>query len=100
MLARAGKWPTPLYSVTSFLQILIANHWTEGRDPHIRVRGRIEGEGDVNTIGRTTVLTQTSQSSQRLSHQLKIIHGLVLGPGHTCSRGLSFLASVEMRLML
>ena len=33
---------------------LIANHWTEARDPDGRIRGRIEGaEGDCNPIGTT-----------------------------------------------
>jgi hypothetical protein len=39
-------------------------------------------------------LTWTPGSSQRLSHQLKSIHGLVQGPWHICSRGLPCLASV------
>jgi hypothetical protein len=38
------------------MQILIANLWTEPRDPNGRVRGRTEGaEGDCNPIGRTTI---------------------------------------------
>ena len=39
-------------------------------------------------------LTQTPQSSQRWNHQTKSIQGLVCGPWHICSRGLSCLASV------
>jgi hypothetical protein len=39
-------------------------------------------------------LTQTPQSSQRLSHKPKSIHELVRGPWHLCSRGLLCLASV------
>jgi hypothetical protein len=40
------------------MQILIASHWTEVRDPYGRVRGRIEGaEGDGNLIERPTVST-------------------------------------------
>lgn len=40
------------------MQILIANHWTEVRDPYGRVRGRIDREeGDGNPVGRLTVST-------------------------------------------
>ena len=43
----------------------------------MKVRGRAEGaEGDCNPVGRTTISTnQTPQSSQRLNHQTKSIHG-------------------------
>jgi hypothetical protein len=66
-------------------------------EPLWKSQGRTEGaEGDGNPIGRTTVLTnRTTQTSQRLSHQPKSIHGLVLGPCYIGSRGLSCLASVE-----
>jgi hypothetical protein len=38
--------------------ILTVNHWTEVRDPHRRVRERIEGaEGDGSPIGRPIVST-------------------------------------------
>ena len=39
-------------------------------------------------------LTWTPMRSQRLSHQLKSIYGLVWDPQHMCSRGLLCLASV------
>ena len=42
------------------MQILTVNQWTEVGDPYGRVRGRIEGaEGDGNSIGRPTVLTNS-----------------------------------------
>ena len=40
------------------MQILMANHWTEVRDPYGGIRGRTEGgEGDDNPIGRPTMST-------------------------------------------
>jgi len=52
------------------MHILTANHWTGPGDPNGRVSGMAEGaEGDCNTIGRTTILTNLiPQSSQRLNH--------------------------------
>jgi hypothetical protein len=52
-------------------------------------RGRAEeAEGECNPIGRTTVSTnQTTQSSQKLNHQQKIIQGPVHDSHYICSRG-------------
>jgi hypothetical protein len=45
------------------MQILIAKHRTEVRDPYGRVRGRIEGtEGDGNLVVRPKVLTNPDPS--------------------------------------
>jgi hypothetical protein len=61
------------------MQIFTAYHWTEIRNPFGRVRGRnVVAEGDCNPIGIITVSTNLDlESSQRLSHQSKIIHRLV-----------------------
>ena len=73
------------------MQILTANDWTEVSYPYGRVRERSKGaKVDCNPIGRTMELSnQIPQSSQRLSHCTKRIHGLVCSPGYICSRGLS-----------
>jgi hypothetical protein len=73
-----------------------SNHWTEPSDSYGRVKGRTEvAEGDCNPIGRTTISTKwTPQSSQGQNHQPKSIHEWVYGSCSTCSRGLSYLASV------
>jgi hypothetical protein len=37
------------------MQTLIANHWTELKDPNRRVRGRTEGaERDCNPVGKNS----------------------------------------------
>jgi hypothetical protein len=60
-------------------QISTVNHCTELSDPNGRVRERTEGaKEDYNPIGEQ--YQQTRWSSQRLSHQQKSIHWLMLGP--------------------
>jgi hypothetical protein len=66
--------------------IVIANHSTEVGDSYGRIWGRFERtEGNCNPIGCATMSTRTPGSYQRLSHQPKSLHGLVLGSWHICS---------------
>jgi hypothetical protein len=77
--------------------MLAANHWTEHRDHNGGVRGRTErAEGVYNPIGRTTISTnQTPQNSQGLNHQPKSTNGGTYVSICICSRGLTYLASME-----
>jgi hypothetical protein len=78
------------------MQILTANHRTESRDLNGRVRGKTAGtEGDCNSIGRTISSNKTTQSSQGLKVQPKIIHGGTQDPRYICSRGRPSLTSIE-----
>jgi hypothetical protein len=76
------------------MKTLIANNWTELRDPNTR---RTEvAEGVYNPIGRTTVSTnQTTQSSQGLNHQPKNTHGGTHGSCYLCRRRWPYLASMR-----
>jgi hypothetical protein len=50
-------------------------------------RRRTEGpEGDYNNIGRTISTNWTTQSSQRINHQPKRIHGEIHGSRYICRR--------------
>jgi hypothetical protein len=73
--------------------MITANHWTEHRVPNgvpnEGVRVRTEGaEGVCYPIGRTTISTKTTQSSQGLTHQPKSTHGGTHGSSRICSRGM------------
>jgi hypothetical protein len=58
--------------------------------------GRIEGvEGDCNPIGRTISVNWIAQSSQRLNHQPKSIHGGIHGSRYICSRRFPYLTSMR-----
>ena len=77
------------------MQILIAKHWTEVRDPYGRVRGRIEGaEGDGNPIGRPTVSTNLDPWELPETEPPTKEHTQAgLRPWGICSRRLPSLAS-------
>jgi hypothetical protein len=99
---QTGAWHgCPLRGSTSSwlrqIQIFTANHWTEVRDSHGRVRGRTEGaEGDCNPIGRPIVSTNLDSSELTgTESKPKSIHGLVHGPHYICSRGLPCPTSVR-----
>ena len=78
-----------------------SNHWTDPGDPNGRVRGKTEELKRRFPIGGTPVSTNwTPQSSQRLSHQPKSIHGSVGGTGYICSRGLPNHASVGWQALV
>jgi hypothetical protein len=52
------------------MQISIANHCTEPRDPNRRARGKTEGaEWECNPIGRTMSNNETTQSSREYINQ-------------------------------
>jgi hypothetical protein len=64
-----------------------ANHGTEPRDSKGRARGRAEvAERDCNPIGRAISTNWTTQNSQGLNYQPKIIHGGIHGSSYICSR--------------
>ena len=69
--------------------MLSVNHWTEHRVLNGGTREKTQGaEGICSPIGGTTISNnQTLQSSQRLNHQRKTIHGATDGSSHICSRG-------------
>jgi hypothetical protein len=77
------------------MKILTANHQTEPRDPNGRSRGKTVGaKQDYNPIRRTLSTNQTTQSSQRLNHQPKSIHGGIHGSRYIYSRGWTYLTSM------
>jgi hypothetical protein len=72
------------------MNILTANYWTEVKDSHGRLSGRIEEiEEDSNPIGRSTVSTNLDPwCSQRLSQMV------CMGSWHIGTIGVPFLAPV------
>jgi len=75
--------------------MLTANHRTEPRVPSGRTRGRTEGvENICNAIERTISTKHNAQSSQRLNHQPKSIHGDIHDSKYICSRGLPYRTSM------
>jgi len=78
------------------MQILTVNHQTEPEDPNGTVKGRTKGvEGVCNPIGRTISTNLTPQRSQGLKHQPKSTHRGTHGLSYICSRGLTYLKSME-----
>jgi hypothetical protein len=51
-------------------------------------------EGDCNLIGNPISMNQITQSSQRLNHHSKSIHGEIHDSRYICCRELLYLASV------
>jgi hypothetical protein len=77
------------------MQIFIDNHSTEAGNTNGRAKGWTKGaEGDCNPIGRTISTIRISQSSQRLNHQPRSIHGQTLGSRYICSRELRYMTSL------
>jgi hypothetical protein len=69
---------------------------TEPRDANGRARGRTEGaERNCNLMGRTISTNRTTQSSQRLNHEPKRIHGGIHSSRYICSGGWPYLVSMR-----
>jgi hypothetical protein len=78
------------------MQFLTVNHQTEIGDTNRRSRGWTKGpKGGHNPERRTISTNWTTQSSQRLNHQPKIIHGWSQNFGYICSKGWPYLTSME-----
>ena len=92
-----------LFSERFYQQLTETNADTYGQTTGLRLgtpmEDLVEGLKEVNDMvtpqkERQYQLTQTSQRSQRLSHQLKSKPGLVHGPQHICSTGWPCLVSL------
>jgi hypothetical protein len=84
------------------MQTSTAEHWTEIKDHHGRVRGRIKGtEEDSKHIGRPTVSTNSdSLELPESKHPTKEYTGIGSRHWHLYSKGLPCLASVLERMHL
>lgn len=102
LAARSLAWLSserPCKQLTKTDIDITSNHWTEVNNPYGKV-GRIERTERIgNIIERPAISTCTPGSYQRLSHQLKSIHGLFRGHRHLCTRMFSYLALVGERAL-
>jgi hypothetical protein len=77
------------------MQMLTTSFPTELMDPNGRSIGRIErAKEDCNSIGRTISTNRTTESTQRLNHQPKSMHGGTHGYRCLCNRGWPYLTSM------